>query len=136
MLDWKGHTKARKKVVIKPNRAPKSNKEGALNASGATQDQVPAFIFLLVSWKSCLHVVYPIPTPDAFPSEHSNHPAVGPWIMLLLSSAGGEGEGFYYHCLEVLAKHMLLASFLNPKDMKTSITWCLASSILLAQYYP
>ena len=53
-----------------------------------------------------------------------------------LCSAGGEGEGFYYHCLEVLAKHMLLASFLNPKDMETSITWCLASSILLAQYYP
>ena len=82
----------------KPNIAPRSNKEDALNASGASQDQVPAFIFLLVSWKSWLPVVYPIPTPDAFPSEHSNHPTVEPWIMILLSSAG-EGEGFYYHTL-------------------------------------
>lgn len=40
------------------------------------------------------------------------------------------------HCLEVLAKHMLLASFLNPEDVETSITWYLASSMLLAQYYP
>lgn len=40
------------------------------------------------------------------------------------------------HRLEVLAKHMLLASFLNPKDVETSIIWYLASSMLLAQYYP
>lgn len=40
------------------------------------------------------------------------------------------------HRLEVLAKHMLLASSLNPKDVETSIIWYLASSMLLAQYYP
>ena len=89
--------KVRKKVVIRPNIAPKSNKQVALNASGASQDQVQACIFLLVSWKSWLHVVYPIPTPDAFPSEHSNHPTAEPQITVLLSSAGGEGEGLYYH---------------------------------------
>lgn len=53
----------------------------------------------IISWKSWLHVVYPIPTPDAFPVNIPITPAVEPWIMVLLSSAGGEGEGFYYHTL-------------------------------------
>lgn len=87
----------------------------------ATQDQVPAFTFLSILWHSWFHAVHPIPTPHTFPNKHSNH-AMNHRLWFLSPQLVEKVKDFpITRCLGLWVKHMLLASFLNPKDVETSM---------------